>query len=106
MRVLFFQETVPCLFNICKAFPPLCDDVTSLLTQIGRVYFSHLTTTNSVVGSNFSLVPGQDGHTDTSEPACKRQRVSEVSSYSRLYNTVQQTFQELAGQAVVTNSIF
>ncbi|XP_067686242.1 integrator complex subunit 2-like isoform X2 [Haliotis asinina] len=106
MRVLFFQETVPCLFNICKAFPPLCDDVTSLLTQIGRVCFSHLTTTNTVVGSDFSLVPVQDGHTDTPEPTYKRQRMSEVSSYSQLYITVQQTFQELASQAVVTNSIF
>ncbi|XP_046325730.2 integrator complex subunit 2-like isoform X2 [Haliotis rufescens] len=135
MRVLFFQETVPCLFNICKAFPPLCDDVTSLLTQIGRVCFSQLTTTNSevasgkclmmsyltqirrvcfsqltttnsVVASDFSLLPGEDGHLDMPEPTCKRQRVGVVSSYSQLYNTVQQTFQQLASQAVVTNSIF
>ena len=41
-RVEFFSETLPCLAKVCQAFPPLCEDVTTLLAQIGRVCLSHI----------------------------------------------------------------
>ena len=47
-RVEFFSETLPPLVNICKAFPPLCEDVTSLLIQIGRVCVAHLSATSNL----------------------------------------------------------
>ncbi|GAB6030189.1 Integrator complex subunit 2 [Chamberlinius hualienensis] len=40
VRRSFFIPTVPALVHICKAFPPLCEDVTSLLIQIGRICIS------------------------------------------------------------------
>ena len=41
-RVEFFSETLPCLAKVCQAFPPLCEDVTTLLAQIGRVCLSQI----------------------------------------------------------------
>uniref|UniRef100_A0A8B9HR54 Integrator complex subunit 2 n=1 Tax=Astyanax mexicanus TaxID=7994 RepID=A0A8B9HR54_ASTMX len=36
-RFLFFMPTLPCLVSFCRAFPPLYDDVASLLVQVGQV---------------------------------------------------------------------
>lgn len=43
-RFAFFMPTLPCLVSFCRAFPPLCDDVTSLLIQTGQVCASHVAT--------------------------------------------------------------
>lgn len=47
-RVEFFYETLPSLAQVCRAFPPLCEDVTTLLLQIGRVCVSHITCRSNV----------------------------------------------------------
>ncbi|XP_072515420.1 integrator complex subunit 2 [Salminus brasiliensis] len=36
-RFVFFMPTLPCLVSFCRAFPPLYDDVASLLVQVGQV---------------------------------------------------------------------
>ncbi|KAL7846646.1 hypothetical protein SRHO_G00216260 [Serrasalmus rhombeus] len=36
-RFVFFMPTLPCLISFCRAFPPLYDDVASLLVQVGQV---------------------------------------------------------------------
>ncbi|KAM9456268.1 integrator complex subunit 2 [Clarias gariepinus] len=36
-RFTFFMPTLPCLVSVCWAFPPLYDDVASLLVQLGQV---------------------------------------------------------------------
>ena len=46
-RVEFFSETLPCMAKVCQAFPPLCEDVTTLLAQIGRVCLSHIASTSN-----------------------------------------------------------
>uniref|UniRef100_A0A8C4SC60 Integrator complex subunit 2 n=2 Tax=Erpetoichthys calabaricus TaxID=27687 RepID=A0A8C4SC60_ERPCA len=43
-RFTFFMPTLPCLVSFCQAFPPLYDDVTSLLVQIGQVCASDVAT--------------------------------------------------------------
>ncbi|XP_041052827.1 integrator complex subunit 2 isoform X3 [Carcharodon carcharias] len=43
-RFAFFMPTLPCLVSFCRAFPPLYDDVTSLLIQTGQVCASHVAT--------------------------------------------------------------
>ncbi|PIK61168.1 putative integrator complex subunit 2 [Apostichopus japonicus] len=43
--VEFYNATTPCLANICTAFPPMYDDSTSLLIQIGRIAHSRLAST-------------------------------------------------------------
>ena len=47
-RIKFFLQTVPCLLNFCKAFPPLCEDVTTLLSQVGRICVSQLAATTNM----------------------------------------------------------
>ncbi|XP_053310562.1 integrator complex subunit 2 isoform X1 [Spea bombifrons] len=43
-RYAFFMPTLPCLVFFCQAFPPLYEDVMSLLIQIGQVCASSVAT--------------------------------------------------------------
>ncbi|KAK2871105.1 hypothetical protein Q8A67_023632 [Cirrhinus molitorella] len=43
-RFAFFMPTLPCLVSFCKAFPPLFDDVMSLLVQVGQVSAADVST--------------------------------------------------------------
>uniref|UniRef100_A0A8C3T8P9 Integrator complex subunit 2 n=1 Tax=Chelydra serpentina TaxID=8475 RepID=A0A8C3T8P9_CHESE len=43
-RYAFFMPTLPCLVSFCQAFPPLYDDIMSLLIQIGQVCASDVAT--------------------------------------------------------------
>ena len=37
----FFTPTLPTLVRFCRAFPPLCDEATGFLLELGRVAASH-----------------------------------------------------------------
>uniref|UniRef100_A0A8D2L271 Integrator complex subunit 2 n=1 Tax=Varanus komodoensis TaxID=61221 RepID=A0A8D2L271_VARKO len=43
-RYAFFMPTLPCLVSFCQAFPPLYEDIISLLIQIGQVCASDVAT--------------------------------------------------------------
>ncbi|XP_049448404.1 integrator complex subunit 2 [Epinephelus fuscoguttatus] len=43
-RFSFFMPILPCLVSFCQAFPPLYDDVASLLVQVGQVCASDVAT--------------------------------------------------------------
>ncbi|XP_015281767.1 PREDICTED: integrator complex subunit 2 [Gekko japonicus] len=43
-RFSFFMPTLPCLVSFCQAFPPLYEDIVSLLIQIGQVCASDVAT--------------------------------------------------------------
>ncbi|KAM4701425.1 integrator complex subunit 2 isoform 1-T2 [Discoglossus pictus] len=43
-RYIFFMPTLPCLVSFCQAFPPLYEDIMSLLLQIGQVSASNVAT--------------------------------------------------------------
>ena len=40
-RVAFFTPALPALVRFCRAFPPLCDEATGFLLELGRVAASH-----------------------------------------------------------------
>lgn len=40
-RVPFFTPALPALVRFCHAFPPLCDEATGFLLELGRVAVSH-----------------------------------------------------------------
>lgn len=40
-RASFFTPTLPTLVRFCRAFPPLCDEATGFLLELGRVASSH-----------------------------------------------------------------
>jgi len=43
----FYIASLPSLVRFCRAFPPLCDDIISLLLQLGHNVHAHLSTVNS-----------------------------------------------------------
>ena len=55
-----FIQTVPSLVLMCRAFPPLCEDVTSLLVQIARICRSQLAicSNTAVTGKEHVCVSG------------------------------------------------
>uniref|UniRef100_T1IXD4 Uncharacterized protein n=1 Tax=Strigamia maritima TaxID=126957 RepID=T1IXD4_STRMM len=42
-RSQFFYQTLPALVRLARAFPPLCEDITTLFVQLGRVCVSQYT---------------------------------------------------------------
>lgn len=46
-RAELFVPTLPALVRICEAFPPLVDDVVSLLFQVGRICMAEACAYNS-----------------------------------------------------------
>jgi len=101
-RVEFFVQTIPFLVQVCQAFPPLCEDATTLLGQVGRVCISNLTATSNVLNTEIS---------DLDEPPKKKKcvslpNVSLTARYQRLYRTVQTTFSNIVKKAIVTRNIY
>ncbi|KAG8451678.1 hypothetical protein GDO86_003751 [Hymenochirus boettgeri] len=43
-RFTFFMPTLPCLVSFCQAFPPLYEEIMSLLIQVGQVCASNVAT--------------------------------------------------------------
>lgn len=104
-RVNFFLETVPCLTKVCQAFPPLCEDVTSFLHQIGRVCMSHLTAANNLRETEL---------TDLDKPYVPFKKKVKLDTakqeltmkYQTLYRVVQQTFARVVVKSLVTKNIY
>lgn len=104
-RVNFFLETVPCLTKVCQAFPPLCEDVTSFLHQIGRVCMSHLTSASNLRETELSDID------KTYVPLKKKVKVDTSTQeltmkYQSLYRSVQQTFARVIVKSLVTKNIY
>ena len=55
-RSEFFLATLSALARIAQAFPPLCDDVISLLVGLGKICSSHLANAGAAVA-----LPSDDG---------------------------------------------
>lgn len=107
-RVEFFRQTLPYLVKICQAFPPLCEDVTSLLIQIGRVCLSHLTCTSNIPESDFTSDQCCRVEDHEGEPARKRLKVQhELSAtYHKLYGVIQTTFKAIVTKSVATKDVY
>uniref|UniRef100_A0A665W0C1 Integrator complex subunit 2 n=1 Tax=Echeneis naucrates TaxID=173247 RepID=A0A665W0C1_ECHNA len=60
-RFSFFMPTLPCLVAFCQAFPPLYDEVASLLVQVGQVCASDVATKardiDPLIGSSKLTLP-------------------------------------------------
>ncbi|XP_052246674.1 integrator complex subunit 2-like isoform X3 [Dreissena polymorpha] len=104
-RVEFFCDTLPSLAQVCRAFPPLCEDVTSLLLQIGRVCVSHITGRSNVPQHEFSL----DSLTDQGHPSPPRKRLKSdgnQATYHELYSVIQHTFASIVKKSVVMRNVY
>ncbi|PVD31271.1 hypothetical protein C0Q70_06683 [Pomacea canaliculata] len=98
-----FAKTVPSLLTLCKVFPPLCNDVTSLLMQVARICRSQLAITSH---------PGvTDTHREEAPPKkLKLAGDEEIQIHSSNFHTllalVQNTFRQITEIAVVTSRLY
>lgn len=96
--IAFFQQTVPSLLPICEAFPPLCDEATSLLIQVGRVCYTHM----AVAGN-----PAKTKSYQSLELWKKGKAPSSPSDeYDALYTTVQLTFSQICEKSVALGKVY
>ncbi|XP_068086623.1 integrator complex subunit 2 [Anabrus simplex] len=84
-RIELFVPIMPALVRICKAFPPLVDDVMSLLMQLGRI-----------CTSRDSLSATKDSY-DEKDVVCAN---------SKLCHLIQDTFSEILREAVLKVKIY
>ncbi|KAL8620230.1 hypothetical protein ACOMHN_064989 [Nucella lapillus] len=96
-----FVQTVPWLVLICRAFPPLCDDVTSLLIQLARVCRSCL-----AISDNTTI-------TDPVKEEGVRNKVMKVSKHTaspadcrQLQQVVHKTFQMITASVAITGKLY
>nr|KAI8738299.1 integrator complex subunit 2 [Biomphalaria glabrata] len=97
--VTFFRQTVPSLVAICEAFPPLCDDVTSLLSQLGRVCYSQMT----VAGNSSKMCLHNDKVTESHGLLSEKLLCDD---YDVLYHTVETTFRQICERALVMDKLY
>lgn len=115
-RADFFLETIPFLVKVCQAFPPLCEDSASLLSQVGRVCFSDLTASGNILESDVTDGSGDNNLNgfpcESPEPPKKKQRLlcssknGLSSKYHKLYKCVKESFSDIVRKAVVTRNIY
>ncbi|CAG2226172.1 INTS2 [Mytilus edulis] len=102
-KLEFFLETVPYLVKVCQAFPPLFEDVNSLLLQLGRVCVSQLSCNSNIIATE---------QTDLNfEPSKKKSRYSLLSpeltvQFEELHGLVRQTFSNIVKKSIVTRNIY
>nr|XP_006823115.1 PREDICTED: integrator complex subunit 2-like [Saccoglossus kowalevskii] len=105
-RSRFFLPTLPALVRICQAFPPLYDDITSMLQQMGRICNSHSSVvTNKPLkqlglnGSSHAVIGRENREQQISEHLLKTSNVDLAMCVA-----VHQTFQDIVSFAVMTTT--
>lgn len=94
-RSELFGPCLPALVRICEAFPPLVDDVISLLMQLGRICMSEASLAARRDGSVISSMTG--GNSDG--------KISEADNHL-LCMKIQATFAEILNKAVLKVKIY
>jgi integrator complex subunit 2 len=94
-RPELFGPCLPALVRICEAFPPLVDDVISLLMQLGRICMSEASLTARQDCLVLSSMTG--GNSDTEISAADNQT---------LCLKIQATFADILSRAVLKVKIY
>lgn len=110
-RVEYLIRTVPSLVRVCQAFPPLCEDVTSLLTQVGRICIASLSSTSNIVQTTFPNDEEMDNSPDVLANGNGRKVSTYVKGttsarYLKLHQIVRTTFSEIVQKAVVMKNMY
>lgn len=92
-RGKLFAPALPALVRICEAFPPLTEDVVSLLMQLGRVCVSETSLTGAI---------------QVEYPSVTSDREDKITADSNLVlcRLVEDTFTEILTKAVLKNKIY
>lgn len=98
LRVDLFQPVLPSLVRICTAFPPLLEDITSLLMQLGRVCESQASLGHSW---NDVSISGELAYTQS-----KMQEKTKVLMAEVLCRDIQHTMNEIIKKAVLNDKLY
>nr|XP_003227322.3 PREDICTED: integrator complex subunit 2 [Anolis carolinensis] len=106
-RYAFFVPTLPCLVPFCQAFPPLYEDIMSLLIQIGHVCASDVATETRDFDPIITRLqqlkekPGERGRL-LKEPVCKSAagQTSSADPNVQLCHCIENTFLEIINMSV------
>lgn len=96
-RIKLYGRALPALVRICRAFPPLIDDVVSLLMQLGRVCMA---VASLQTGSSASAIRYQ------STVNCAKYEQSLKFSHQLLCLQIQQAFVEILERAVLQTKFY
>ncbi|XP_030847416.1 integrator complex subunit 2 [Strongylocentrotus purpuratus] len=97
---IFYKATLPSIVRICRAFPPLYEDITSILVQLGRVCASRIATAGNspdYIGSDAELAQMMS----TGGQAASALRSNEKNSDRVLLKSVEDTFAEIVRLAIL-----
>ncbi|XP_026287192.1 integrator complex subunit 2 [Frankliniella occidentalis] len=96
-RVKLYGRALPALVRICRAFPPLIEDVVSLLMQLGRVCMAVASLDTGSTGSAMRYQSVAD---------CAKYEQSIKLSHQLLCLNVQQAFSEILERAVLSTNVY
>ncbi|XP_077533566.1 integrator complex subunit 2 isoform X2 [Haemaphysalis longicornis] len=102
-RPLLFLPALPALVRMCRAFPPLAEDVAVLLMQLGRVCLSQECTT-APPQLAFSTNQLEKSTTKAEDKAESPEGC--LPSNSALCSAIQKSFAELCDSAVLNRTIY
>ena len=97
-RVKLFGRALPALVRICRALPPLIEDVVSLLMQLGRVCMAVASLDTSSTASSIRY--------QVSPMNCADYEKSIKFSHQMLCFQVQQAFAEILERAVLNTNVY
>lgn len=100
-RPLLFLPALPALVRMCKAFPPLSEDVAILLLQLGRVCLSQeCTAAPPQLGFCANQLDKCDGDSDI------KSVLERLPTNSALCRAIQKSFADLCDTAVLNRAIY
>ncbi|XP_064619971.1 integrator complex subunit 2-like [Lineus longissimus] len=97
-RSKFFLPVLPALVRIGQAFPPLCEDIINLLTQLGHVCAAHISATrNKLVTSS---------KRDEDDIFRAQPNISQSTSEDhKLFEELTHTFSQIVQNTVIVKSV-
>ncbi|CAH0382391.1 unnamed protein product [Bemisia tabaci] len=106
-RVELFVATLPALARTCKAFPPLIEDVVSLLIQLGRICISEASLTSTYPVQCWSTNTNNSHNTADSDHERNLKRI-QFGQYSNEYlcQQIQDVFEKIIAQAVLETKVY
>lgn len=100
-RPLLFLPALPALVRMCRAFPPLAEDVAVLLLQLGRVCLSQeCTAAPPQLGFSANQLDKCGANTDVQGV------LEQLPTNSALCRAIQKSFADLCDSAVLSRTIY
>lgn len=106
-RAELFFPTLPALVRICEAFPPLVEDIVSLLMQLGRVCVSEASL-NSYKSPQYAemFILNSSLASPLEDDSTKKSKKPRLPTNEALCIEIQRTFSAILSKAVLKVKIY